>query len=119
MAEAKLVAGNPQPTDYTPGGGNLAAGQVVLLGNLAGVSCGIAAGDIENNKLGALHVGGGIYDVVMLTNLAAYSLVYWDDGNNKVVSTSTNNAVFGVLLEGGTGANTTVKALHNPMAPRV
>jgi hypothetical protein len=33
-----------------------------------------------------------------------------------VTSTSTNNATFGFLLTGGTGANTTVEALHVPQA---
>jgi hypothetical protein len=117
--EATMRHGDPMFADYTPASGNVAAGQVVLLGNTAGLSCGIAHQDIVNNTLGALAIGGGIYDVTMLTNLAAWTLVYWDDTNNKVVSTSTNNAVFGVLLTGGTGANTVVEALHNPMAPRV
>lgn len=119
MPEATFRHGDPIMADYTPGAGNVAAGQVVLLGNLAGLSCGIAHQDIVNNTLGALAVGDGVYDVVMLTNLAPWSLVYWDDTNNKVVSTSTNNAVFGVLLTGNTGANTAVEALHKPTAPRV
>jgi len=119
MAEATLRHGDPTFMDYTPAAGNVSAGQVVLLGNTTGLGCGIAHLDITNNTLGALAIGGGVYDVVMLTNLAAYARVYWDDTNNKVVSTSTNNAVFGVLLEGGTGANTTVKALHQPSLPPV
>jgi hypothetical protein len=93
----------------------VAAGQVVLLGNTTGLTCGIAHRDITNATLGALAAFGGIYDVTMLTNLAAYTKVYWDDTNNKVVSTSTNNAQFGYLIEGGTGANTVVKALHSPL----
>lgn len=117
--EATMRSGDPEFMDYTPAAGNVSAGQVVLLGNTAGLACGIAHQDITNNTLGALAIGGGVYDVVMLTNIAAYALVYWDDTNNKVVSTSTNNAVFGVLLTGGTGANTTVRALHDPKAPRV
>lgn len=119
MPDTVLRHGNPTFADYTPAAGNIAAGQVVLLGNLTGLTCGIAHQDITNNTLGSLAVTGGIYDVVMLTNIAAYSTVYWDDTNNKVVSTSTNNATFGVLLQGGTGANTTVQALHMPMTPRV
>jgi hypothetical protein len=119
VAEATFRHGDPSFADYTPASGNVSAGQVVLLGNTGGLSCGIAHLDIANNTLGALAVGGGIYDVTMLTNLAPWTLVYWDDTNNKVVSTSTNNAVFGVLLQGNTGANTTVEALHLPSAPRV
>lgn len=116
MPEATLRHGNPKFMDYTPTAGNVAAGQVVLLGNTAGLSCGIAHQDITNNTLGALAIGDGFYDVVMLTNIAAYASVYWDDTNNKVVTTSTNNAFFGMLLTGGTGANTTVRALHQPHA---
>lgn len=119
MAEANFRHGDPTFADFTPGSGNISAGQVVLLGNLAGISCGIAHLDIVNNQPGALAVGGGVYDVVMLTNMAPWTLVYWDDTNNKVVSTSTNNAVFGVLLTGNTGANTVVEAQHIPTAPRV
>jgi hypothetical protein len=114
MSEAKKRGGDPRRINYTPTGGNVTAGQVVVLGNLTGLSCGIATQDIANNVQGTLEAGGGIYDVVMITNIAAYSKVYWDDANNKVTSISTNNAQFGFLLEGGTGANTTVKALHHP-----
>jgi hypothetical protein len=115
MAEATFRNGDPVYVDYTPAAGNVAAGQVVLLGNTTGLTCGIAHRDITNATLGALAAFGGIYDVTMLTNLAAYTKVYWDDTNNKVVSTSTNNAQFGYLIEGGTGANTVVKALHSPL----
>jgi hypothetical protein len=117
--EATFRHGDPTYQDYTPAAGNIAAGQVVLLGNLTGIGLGVAHLDITNNTLGALAVGGGIYDVTMLTNIANYATVYWDDTNNKVVTTSTNNATFGVLLTGGTGANTVVEALHAPMTPRV
>jgi hypothetical protein len=120
MAEATLRHGDPMFEDYTPASGNISSGQVVLLGNLVGLSCGIAHGDITNNTLGSLAVGGGVYEVTMLSNLANYALAYWDDTNNKLTSTSTNNAVFGVVLTGGGGgANASVYALHNPMAPRV
>jgi hypothetical protein len=116
MAEAVFRHGDPVMADYTPAAGNVAAGQVVILGNTAGLTCGVAHQDIANNVAGSLATGGGVYDVVMLTNIAAWSLVYWDDANNKVVTTSTNNATFGYLITGGTGANTTVECLHDPRA---
>jgi len=118
--EATFRHGDPIMEDYTPASGNISAGQVVLLGNLVGVSCGIAHQDITNNTLGSLATGYGVYDVVMLSNLANYALAYWDDTNNKLTSTSTNNAVFGVVVGGGGGgANATVQAMHIPTAPRV
>jgi len=120
MPEATKRWGEPRRIKHTPTGGNIAAGQVVLLGNLAGVSCGIATQDIANNVEGTLEIGGGVYDAVMLSNLANYALAYWDDANNKLTSTSTNNAVFGVVVGGGGGgANATVQCYHDPMAPRV
>lgn len=114
MPEATFRSGRPQTVDYTPAAGDVAAGQVVLLGNTAGLCCGVAHVDIANNSLGALSVGGGVYAVTMLGNYAAWTKVYWDDANNKVTTTSTNNALFGFLTQGGTGANTVVEALHAP-----
>lgn len=115
MAEAVKRHGVVIATmDYTPSGGNVAAGEVVLLGNLTGLCNGIATLGIENNVKGSLEIGGGVYDVTMLENIAAYSKVYWDNTNNKVTNTSTNMSPFGVLLEGGTGPNTVVECLHHP-----
>lgn len=102
--------------DYTPASGDVSAGQVVLLGNTAGLTCGIAHRDIPNGTLGALAMGGGVYDVVMAGNYAAWTKVWWDDSANKVTTTSTNNAQFGYVIEGGTGADSTVEAIHNPRA---
>lgn len=115
MADAIFRHGAPFGyMDYTPAAGDVAAGDVVLIGNTAGLTCAIAHLDITNATLGALAVGGGIYDVTMVGNYAAGSKVWWDDSTNKVTTTSTNNALFGFLLEGNTGANTVVEAVHLP-----
>jgi len=115
MAEATLRHGNPTFIDYTPAAGNISAGQVILAGNTAGLTCVIAHLDITNNTAGSVASHGGIYDVTMLSNLANYAKAYWDDTNNKLTSTSTNNALFGFVVSGGgAGANTTVKTLHMP-----
>ena len=115
MAEATLRHGNPRFIDYTPGAGNLTAGQVVLLGNTTGLTCGIAHQDIENTKLGSLAAGGGVYECVNLNNAANYTKVYWDDTNNKVTTVSTNNALFGFIeADGAAGANTNCLVFHWP-----
>ncbi len=44
MSETTFRHGNPLSIDYTPGAGNVAAGEVVLLGNTTGLSCGIRSG---------------------------------------------------------------------------
>lgn len=121
MAEATFRHGDVEMMDYTPSGGNVAEGQVVVVGtvtaNTAGTGAvtGIAHRPIVNNTLGALGLNGGFYDVVNLNNAANGAKVYWDDTNNKVTTVSTNNAVFGWIAEnGGGGANSTARALHAP-----
>lgn len=113
-AEAIYRHGDPVAfADYTPTGGNVAAGQVVLLGNTLGLTCGIAHLDIPNGEKGSLAVGGGVYDVVATANYTIGSKVYWDDATNKVTTTSTNNATFGFILAASV-TNTTVETLHMP-----
>jgi len=113
--EAKYVNNGYRTADYTPAAGDLAAGQVILLGNTTGLTCGIAHEPITNNTFGTLAVGGGVYDVTNLNNAANYAKVWWDDSVNKVTTTSTNNALFGFIVSGGGGgANTTCQALHFP-----
>lgn len=115
MAEATFRHGDPLMIDYTPGSGNLSAGQVVLLGNTAGLTCGVAHRDIENGVLGALAAGGGVYDATNLNNAANFAKVYWDDSVNKLTTVSTNNALFGfIVANGGGGANSTCRARHWP-----
>lgn len=121
MADTTFRSGNPIMVDHTPAGGNVAVGQVVVLGSVTantsgtGAVAGIAHRPIVNNVLGDLAVSGGVYDVINLNNAANGAKVYWDDTNNKVTTTSTNNAVFGwIVVGGGGGANTTCKAVHAP-----
>lgn len=121
MAEVTFRHGDPVMVDYTPLSGNVSEGQVVVVGSVTANTSGtgavamIAHRPIVNSTLGALAVCGGVYDVVNLNNAATGAKVYWDDTNNKVTTVSTNNAVFGwICAEGGGGANSTAKAIHNP-----
>jgi hypothetical protein len=115
MAQATFRHGDPLMVDYTPAAGNVAAGEVVLAGNTAGLTCLIAHRDIVNNTLGAMAAGGGVYDVINLNNAANYAKVYWDNSVDKVTTVSTNNALFGFIVDdGGGGANSTARALHFP-----
>lgn len=120
MAEATFRHGNPVVIDYTPSGGAITEGQVVVVGtvtaNTAGVNvfAGVAHRPIANNVLGGLAIGGGVYSVTNLNNAANGALVYWDDSANKVTTVSTNNAQFGVIVgSGGGGANSTCYVYHD------
>ena len=113
MAEAIFRHGDPIMMDHTAAA-DVAAGEVVIIGNLAGLCCGVAHLAIANTAAGALAAGGGIYDVVATSNYAAGSKVYWDNSTNKVTTTSTNNALFGFTVEAAAAANAVIEVLHMP-----
>jgi len=111
--------GDPIMIDYTPSSGDLAAGDVVLLGNTTSPTCGVVHTAITNNVKGAVAAGGGVYSCVNLDNAADYALVYWDfaGGTEKVTTTTTNNSKFGFIVrDGGGGANSSCYVLHTPLA---
>lgn len=121
MADATFKHGNPIHIDYTPSGGNVAAGEVVVQGAVTGNTAGygllaaIASVPIVNNTLGALAIGG-VWSVTNLNNAATGAVVYWSDSVNKVTTVSTNNAQFGVIVkDGGGGANSACWVLHDPV----
>ena len=122
MADVTFKSGNPAKIKHTPAAGNIALGQVVLIGTVtantggAGAIAGVASRPITNNTRGALDAGGGVYEGTNLNNAADGAKVYWDDTNNKFTTASTNNAVFGHIVSGGGGgANTACRVLHNPL----
>lgn len=93
---------------------DLDAGEVVLIGNTTGLTCGIAHMAIANAAKGALSIGG-IWEVVNLNNAANGATVYWDNSAKKVTTTSTNNAKFGYVVEDGAGgSNSVCRVLHDP-----
>lgn len=123
MADATFRSGAPKEIDHTPASGDVALGQVVVLSAVAanntglGLTCGIAQRAISNGVLGALAVGGE-WNVTAGSNVANYQVVYWDDTNNKVVNTSTNNSLFGMVTNrqsaSGDVTNATVTCLLHP-----
>lgn len=120
MADCTFKHGNPVHIDYTPSGGNVAAGEVVVQGTVVGNTAGhgllaaIASVPIVNNAKGALAIGG-VWEVVNLNNAANGATVYWSDSVNKVTTVSTNNATFGIVVgDGGGGANSACLVLHDP-----
>ena len=114
--EATFRHGDPVMVDYTPSAGDISAGEVVLVGNTTGWTCGVAHRDITNTELGALAAGGGVYDVKVASNYAVGTKVYWDDTNSVLTSTSTNMSQFGLTVEAAAAANAVVKVLHHPYA---
>jgi hypothetical protein len=121
MADCTFKHGNPVNIDYTPSGGNIAAGEVVVQGTVTGNTAGygllaaISPVPITNNVKGALSIGG-VWECINLNNAATGAVVYWSDSVNKVTTVSTNNAQFGIIVnDGGGGANSTCWVLHDPV----
>lgn len=118
MAEATYRHGNPVTVDYTPGA-DVAAGEVIVAGNTSGLATLVAHVAISNAVPGAAAAGGGVYDVKVASNYAAWTRVYWDNTNAVLTTTSTNMAIFGFTVEAAAAANAVVKVLHAPWASRV
>ena len=122
MANATFRHGAPIMIDYTPSAGDVSAGDVVIVGTVGANTGGtgalacVAHVPIANNVLGALAVGGGVYDIICLQNSVIGTKVWWDDSTpTKVTTTSTNNAMFGIVVDNaGGGANSVCRVLHQP-----
>jgi hypothetical protein len=120
MADCTFLKGNPINIDYTPTGGDVALGKVVVIGTVtantggAGALACIAPHAITNNIQGVLDAGGGTYSFLNLNNAANGAKVYWD-GTSKATTASTNNAVLGTIVKNGAGgANSACWVLHQP-----
>jgi len=118
MATFTFRHGDPIMMDHTPAAGDVTAGDYVELGNLTGLTCGVAHKDIANTELGALAVGGGVYDVkVANTGVAVGDKLHYDSTLVALSDVSTNNSQFGFALEATAAANLTIKCLHVPYVP--
>ena len=93
--------------DYTPGA-DIAAGAVVVQGDLIGV----AARDIKANKLGALAVAG-VFDFPKATGastaIAAGALCYWNAGAQQATTTASGNKLIGKCSKAAVDADALVR----------
>lgn len=108
--QAKFISGEPRMVPHTPSGADVAAGQVVAIGD--GVF--IAHRKIVDGELGALAAFGGVYEVTAGEAIAQGKKVYWDDSGDKVVETATTGKLAGIVLPGESAAadGDTLKILH-------
>jgi predicted RecA/RadA family phage recombinase len=91
--------------DYSPGAA-IAAGDVVVQGDLVGV----AKRPIAANELGAIEVEG-VFDFAKNTGVAytVGQILYWDDTNNVVTATATGNKQIGKVIRAAATTDTTVR----------
>ncbi len=120
MAMSTFRSGNVETVEYTPGSGNVAVGDVVVISaattnsttGAAGL-LGIAHRPITNNTAGNLAIWGGTYAFVNLNNAATGAIVYWDASTNKATTVTNSNCLLGkIVANGGGNANTTCYVFH-------
>ena len=106
MATATFVH-DGAAVDYTPGSA-VAAGDVVVQGDLVGV----AKQPIAASALGALAVAG-VFDFPKATGggtaLTAGTVVYWDAGAKVATAVSTGNKQLGKVIKDAADADATVR----------
>ena len=106
MATATFVQAG-EAVDYTPGA-DVAAGDVVVQGDLVGV----APRPIAANALGALAVGG-VFEFPKATGtgkaIAAGKKVYWDATNKQATETSSGNTFLGKTIAAVGDSDATVR----------
>lgn len=111
--EARFRSGDPIMVDYTAGA-DVDAGKMIVVGNTAGWTLGVAHVDIANGEKAAIAAGGGVYLCQVASNYAAGSKVYKPGANAILTTTSTNNALFGFTVEASPAANARINVLHKP-----
>jgi len=93
--------------DYTPGA-DVAAGAVVVQGELVGV----AKVPIPANALGALAVVG-VFDFPKATGggtaITAGANCYWDAANSRATTTATGNKLIGKCIKAAADADALVR----------
>lgn len=93
--------------DYTPSGADVAAGEVVVQGELVAV----AKRKILDGELGALHVKG-VFDFPKTAGvgeaITAGALVYWS--GTVATETAAGNKLIGKTVKAATDDDTTVRA---------
>lgn len=106
MATAKFIHDGDN-IDHTPGS-NVAAGDVVVQGELVGV----AKVSISANKLGALAVTG-VYDFPKAsgasTAITAGANCYWNAGAQQATTTASGNKLIGKCVKAAADADTAVR----------
>jgi predicted RecA/RadA family phage recombinase len=109
--EAVFRHGYPIKSDYTPSA-IVYGGEVVVQEELV---C-IAHRDIAAGEMGALAIGGGVYEVPAKGAYDCGSKVYWDDTVNQVSDNSADGELFGFIVDDTSSAQAgdKVHVLHAP-----
>jgi len=117
MAQAELIRGNNITIDYAAGGA-IAAGEVVVQGDLVGVAHEAA---VSGDTISLLM--DGVFKVAKITSgggssgaFTAGEAVWWDDSANTVTDAASSHKLFGYTTAAAAASDTTctvVKIQHS------
>ena len=94
--------------DYTPGS-DIAAGAVVVQGDLVG----IAKSPIASGVLGSIDVAG-VFDFPKASGVIAVGVkIYWDDSGNVATTTASSNKLIGKTTLAALTGDATVRVRLN------
>ena len=95
--------------DYTPSGADVASGDLVIIGTIAG----IAKTNIADGKTGAVHICG-VFSVPKATGTVAQGAkLYWSSANSNVTTTATRNTLVGVAASAAASGDASIPLLLN------
>ena len=95
--------------DYTPSGADVASGDLVIIGTIAG----IAKTNIADGKTGAVHICG-VFSVPKATGAVTQGAkLYWSSANGNVTTTATRNTLVGVAASAAASGDGSIPLLLN------
>lgn len=95
--------------NYTPSGADVASGDVIIMGAIAGV----AKTDIADGKTGAVHITG-VYSLPKASGAIGQGVkLYWSAANSNVTTTASGNTLIGVAAAAALTADASVPVLLN------
>lgn len=95
--------------NYTPSGADVASGDLVVIGTIAG----IAKTDIADGKTGAVHISG-IFSVAKASGAVSQGAkLYWSSANSNLTTTASGNTLVGVAAAAALSGDATIPLLLN------
>ncbi|PIQ84655.1 MAG: hypothetical protein COV75_01060 [Candidatus Omnitrophica bacterium CG11_big_fil_rev_8_21_14_0_20_63_9] len=95
--------------NYTPSGADVASGDLVIIGTIAGV----AKTDIADGETGAVHICG-VFSLPKASGAVTQGAkLYWSSTNSNVTTTASGNTLIGVAAAAAASGDASIPVLLN------
>jgi len=95
--------------NYTPSGADVASGDLVIIGTIAGV----AKTDIADGKTGAAHICG-VFSIAKASGAVTQGeKLYWNSTNSNVTTSASGNTLIGVAAAAAASGDASIPVLLN------